>query len=357
MYRHRSVSVNDLDSVLRQDVILRNSTNSTGSEESLHRGDWRPSFPIEPPKSPPVRVSTPPGLPPFGTEQATLLRLVQRQPTNRLSFWGRIWRRTFDGSDEQATASPNSEGSPRASALNQSIGPSNSVDLFERTLAAIGMSAIVETPRATSTNPRASLPRGVYRANIPGPLARADDGTLVRGRFGPRASGHGIGSRDLELHPMGRLRESGAIERAMREIDKACERTNLENSILQSGGSGVSPTMRRNGRTNNETSTSPAQLHPRSETEFSPAFTSPILRVIPTYHPRMPRTAALIEPNLLSLSSVDSATGGAPSTSGATGGEGEWTNGKRRKQGNAWRRMWDAVRDCWTRIWRALCVD
>ncbi|KIX97427.1 uncharacterized protein Z520_06879 [Fonsecaea multimorphosa CBS 102226] len=241
VYRRRSFSVNDLGCVLRQDIIQRNSTNSTSSEESIHRGGWCPSFPIKPPVSPPARVSTPPGLPQFGTEQAMFLRLVQQQPTNRLSFWNRFWRRSSDSNDEQAVGSPNYEGSPRIAAQRPSSGgPSNSVELFERTLAAIGMATVVELPSAALSNSRASLPRGVYKANIPGALARANDGTLVRGRFGPRASGHDIGSRNLESHPLGRLRESSAIQEAMREIDKACERTNLENAILQSR-SEVSP--------------------------------------------------------------------------------------------------------------------
>ncbi|KIW25880.1 uncharacterized protein PV07_09016 [Cladophialophora immunda] len=356
LYRRRSFSVNDLDCVLRQDTILCNSTNSTSSEESIHRAGWCPSFPIKPPVSPPARVSTPPGLPPFGTEQATFLRLVQQRPTGRPSFWNRIWRRTSDGSDEQAPTSLNSEGSPRMSAQNPSSGPSNSVELFERTLAAIGMATIVEPPRATSSGSRASLPRGVYKTNIPGPLARADDGTLVRGRFGPRASGHGIGSRNLESHPLGRLRESSAIQQAMREIDKACERTNVENALLQSG-SGVSHTVQRDGWASDEAPTSPTQLHPRSETEFCPPFTSPTLRGNSLYQPGIAHNPVRTEPPMFSLLSLDSATGGPRSASVIAVRETDWTSGKRRKFRNAWRRMWYVVKDCWTRFWRALGLD
>ena len=51
-----------------------------------------------------------------------------------------------------------------------------------------------ETSQALSTEPR--------RVSLPSEVLRADDGTFVRGRFGGRASGYGIGSRGLDGHPM-----------------------------------------------------------------------------------------------------------------------------------------------------------
>ncbi|KIW77214.1 hypothetical protein Z517_09660 [Fonsecaea pedrosoi CBS 271.37] len=328
LYHQRSFSVNDLDCVRRRDAILCKSTNSTSSEESIHTGGWCSLFPIKPPASPPPRVSTPPGIPSFGTEQATFLRLVQQQPSSRLSFWNRIWRRSVDGSDEQTVASLNSEGSPRMSAQNPSSGPSNSVELFERTLAAIGMATIVDPSRTGPSYSRASLPRGVYKANIPGPLARADDGTLVRGRFGPRASGHGVGSRNLDSHPLGRLRESSAIQQAMREIDKACERTNLENAMLQSG-SGLSHTVPGEGWASDESQIPPVQLHPTSETEFGPPFPSPNLRGNSTYRSGIAHNPVHLERPMLSLLSIDSASGVPPNASVIAVHERNWTSGKK----------------------------
>ena len=71
---------------------------------------------------------------------------------------------------------------------------------------------------------RSSLPHYIVRSHIPGPLALADDGTQVRGRWGARTSGHGIGGRSLRSHPLGR-QETSAIEDAIRDIDKACARS------------------------------------------------------------------------------------------------------------------------------------
>ena len=65
------------------------------------------------------------------------------------------------------------------------------------------------------------MPPGVTTANSPGALAEAADGTQVRGRFGNRASGHGIGSRNIDHHPLARSRQD-AIDDAVREIEKAC---------------------------------------------------------------------------------------------------------------------------------------
>jgi hypothetical protein len=45
-------------------------------------------------------------------------------------------------------------------------------------------------------------------ANDPGPLARADDGTYIRGAFGPRFSGHGVGERAIEDLPLARVEKA-----------------------------------------------------------------------------------------------------------------------------------------------------
>jgi hypothetical protein len=45
-------------------------------------------------------------------------------------------------------------------------------------------------------------------ATDPGPLARADDGTYIRGAFGPRFSGHGVGERAIEDLPLARVEKA-----------------------------------------------------------------------------------------------------------------------------------------------------
>ena len=53
----------------------------------------------------------------------------------------------------------------------------------------------------------------------------ADDGTAVRGKFGTRFSGHGIGTRHLEHHALARVGQN-SIQEQIEQIDKACERIN-----------------------------------------------------------------------------------------------------------------------------------
>jgi len=238
-YRRQSFSLNDLGLLLKHNIRNLSTANYSSSEGSFD-SNWHPAYPHEPAYPPPARIKTPEGFPSFGTREAQLLRLEGGR-SSRASLRFRSWRYSRDDSIEQplSAASPSSIPSPPGSdATSQPTSPPTSTqpqpasqispnelpgsrELFRRTLAAIGMSRMMDPDpidRASSANPRISsaaqasssksplsLPPWVFMTNIPGPLARADDGTYMRGAFGPRASGHGVGGRSIEALPLARV--------------------------------------------------------------------------------------------------------------------------------------------------------
>ncbi|KAK5207020.1 hypothetical protein LTR41_007087 [Exophiala xenobiotica] len=226
LYRRRSLSMPDLGCISEPSGTKEQSPHSSSSNDALEVPAAYPTYPNKPINPPPYRVPTPPGLPSFGTEEATEYRLRQEPPLRRI--WNRIWQHSHEESDEPQTASPQSLSS-QSLASNQPSSPPGEV--FRRTLAMIGMARVVSPPPASSAGPRAPLPSGVYTMNTPGVLARADDGTYMRGRFGPRASGHGVGGRHLDSHPLAR---SSGTEEEIRQIDKACDRPDMESAMSQS---------------------------------------------------------------------------------------------------------------------------
>ncbi len=230
LYRRRSHSMPDLGCISEPSGTKEPSPHSSSSNDASEEPAAYPTYPNRPVHPPPYRVPTPPGLPSFGTDEATEYRLRQGPALRRM--WNRLWQHSQEDSDEPQPVSPLSLSS-QSLASNQPSSPPGEV--FRRTLAMIGMSRVVSPPPPSSTGPRASLPSGVYTINTPGALARADDGTYMRGRFGPRASGHGIGGRNLDSHPLGR---SSGTDEEIREIDKACDRADMESAISQSIESG-----------------------------------------------------------------------------------------------------------------------
>ncbi|KIW63464.1 hypothetical protein PV04_10300 [Phialophora macrospora] len=232
-YRRLSRSLNDLDLVVKRRNIVGHSSHYRSCSEFSFDSSWFPARPHEPARPPPVRIPTPPGLPPFGSWEATLLRLEQRL-LGRTSLTLRRWIHSHDESYEQDVASATAnlmaahEVSPVYSPPFPPQRPHDRRDLFRRTLAAIGMSRVFEPDtvhgRASSLSlPQISpqeqalssgfqivLPPWVYIANDPGPLARADDGTYIRGAFGPRFSGHGVGERTIEDLPLARVEKADA---------------------------------------------------------------------------------------------------------------------------------------------------
>lgn len=234
MYQTRSLSLNNLDAML-ENTMSRTAEHrlSSTSDGAI---DWTrlPHYPLQPSQTPPYRSPTPPGLPSFGSREAQTFRLTLDQPR---SLWSRLWGPSTEVISEQAQ-STNSIASPSvdsdAPPLSPQIGPASpSSEGFRRTLAMIGMARIVTPLSTASKNPRASLPPGVSISTSPGPLTQAEDGTFMRGRFHSRASGHGIGNRALESHPLARRSQSdrwSGIEEQVRAIDKACQRADREAS-------------------------------------------------------------------------------------------------------------------------------
>jgi hypothetical protein len=97
----------------------------------------------------------------------------------------------------------------------------------------------------------------VVVATGPGPLATADDGTYVYGRFRGRMSQHGVGNRTLANHPLARRLESKQTGTASRESE-------AQSAAVQSPGSTV-----RRAPTNGPrlaTITDPSVDQPVSET-------------------------------------------------------------------------------------------
>lgn len=230
LYQTRSLSANDLDAMLKHTVSLTADPHSSSTSGGTIDYPELPQYPLQPNHTPPDRVPTPPGLPSFGSPEAQTFRLTRTQPR---SFWSRIWRQSTEVNDDQTRATTSLASPPVSSpSLSPQIAPTTpSSELFRRTLAMIGMSRVVSFPSAASTAPRVSLPPGIHVSTTPGALTQAEDGTFMRGRFYSRASGHGIGNRTLETHPLARRTQSdrlSVIEEQVRAIDKACQRADRE---------------------------------------------------------------------------------------------------------------------------------
>lgn len=219
VHHQHSFSTTDLD-CLKRLIGTRDADSSSCPSPFYKLASQIPMFPIKPKHPPPQFPQTPKGLPKFGSKEAQQLRLnTQKQlPHRARAFFS--WLRGDHESEEQPSAtSAISATSPDSHPVNH---PPN--DLLKRLL---GLTRPVPAPHS-SADPysRASLPPGVTTAHSPGVLAVAHDGTVIRGKFGSRASGHGVGSRTLEHHPMARLDRPATIQEQVEQIDKACERIN-----------------------------------------------------------------------------------------------------------------------------------
>ena len=158
----------------------RNSRST--SSECLQPTRWlnevpspvEPRLPVFPP---PVRLPTPPGLPSFGSIEA------MSYVSPRRSRKGRTRGDRSRRGDKQRR--------------NNARDGDNENDLFASFFTGLGR-ILGLIPTAGSRSDR--LPPGI--------VARADDGTYIRARFGHRQSGHGVGagpaSIGLEGHPFHR---------------------------------------------------------------------------------------------------------------------------------------------------------
>lgn len=173
---------------------LSPSTSSSCDEAFLDQC-FCPAFPHQPTHPPPHRSPTPPGLPSFESRDADRLSI---QPVPR--------------STQAATRK-------RRAAINGELlhsPPSRPTDMIRQLFRRGPSQAEITQNQAEDQAQRAHLPLGV--------VARAEDGTYVRSRFGVRASGHGVGAgpiwSGLEGHPFNR---GSSIQEAIEAIDKACE--------------------------------------------------------------------------------------------------------------------------------------
>jgi hypothetical protein len=154
----------------------RPTSSSSGSFQSL---TWlneiaSPVEPAQPIYPPPQRSPTPPGVPSFGSPEAVNFRLPRRA----------------------SGLHSNSRRGQRQSTSNRSpddpFTNSSGIDVVSSCLRSLRQFFAVHSSEHSFDLP-------------PGAVARADDGTFIRGRFGNRLSGHGIGggptSGGLASHP------------------------------------------------------------------------------------------------------------------------------------------------------------
>ena len=203
---HRSLSLNDLDCSSPVCLLTEHDHESSSSSGHILDGICQcPARPLQPLYPPPHRVTTPPGIPSFGTREAMDLRLGLRQ-SDSSSLLGLRRRHAIPRSFSPDSPTESLRSPP--------------MDMLKRML---GFNRPVSSPPGSSIVERVPMPRHVQA------LARADDGTWVRGAFGSRASGHGVGRRGLERHPYQMATDRGLdpqtsrIEEQVRMIDKACE--------------------------------------------------------------------------------------------------------------------------------------
>ncbi|KAJ9636928.1 hypothetical protein H2204_005074 [Knufia peltigerae] len=198
---------------------------SSSSESVISPALDGPAYPNMPKHTPPEPVHTPPGLASFGSREATQYRLEQGP------FLRRVFRRIrprpdHDLDDAGHDDDPVITTIPSVAPIPLSLRQSNEsatawAEALSDTMESVGMARMIEPLIDAATKQAAPLPSGLFTSNVPGSLALADDGTYVRGQFGARTSGHGVGSRYLGSHPLNRLNE---IQEVVSEINKACER-------------------------------------------------------------------------------------------------------------------------------------
>lgn len=210
----RGWSLNDLD-------CLTDVKTTASSQEVMEELNRTTTYPHVPPKSPPCRMSTPEGIPSFGTIEAQRLRLVQPSWLHRLGklLFGRP--QNYDENEQAAESVPDTrtdDRPPLPTTVSQQY--ESPTEMLRRISGITRPISVTKPPTKTR---RSSLPRGVKKASRPGDLAMAADGSHVRGRFGQRVSGHGVGPRTIDNHPLARRQGTSAVGEEVHAIDKACE--------------------------------------------------------------------------------------------------------------------------------------
>jgi hypothetical protein len=199
------------------------SNSSSSSDELLTTRCLaiQPTYPLRPRYPPPERSPTPPGLPTFGTQEAVELFQI---PGTRCASAHNAQGRTLQRNRLPSTLTGEDLLRPMTPVLRPVV---SSTSVKGKSVARRIIHSFCRPPTGDVREGearRASLPAGF--------VARADDGTYVRGRFGARNSGHGVGARTgqqsvgLEGHKFHHLEPAGrTLEVEVREIDKACQVT------------------------------------------------------------------------------------------------------------------------------------
>lgn len=222
----------DLEYAVQIQTLIAGASceRSPSSDEALQAAANINAYPHLPPQPPPHREPTPDGIPSFGTRSAQRLRLV---PPSRLHRLGKLLQSSFQNRRNLQEHIPGDDGARNVdqptherARHNQSEG---AADVLRR---ATGMTRPRPVATAAAKPQRIALPRGVKMVWAPGDLTVADDGSHVRGKFGYRVSGHGVGQRALDTHPLARRQRSDAVESAIHAIDKACEREAMRTQQL-----------------------------------------------------------------------------------------------------------------------------
>ncbi|KAL1988739.1 hypothetical protein VTN96DRAFT_7623 [Rasamsonia emersonii] len=154
------------DRVRRRKNVSFDESGSDFGASNWQQGNYSPALPTQPVYPPPARSPTPPGLPSFGSIEA-------------LNYSSRF---TIE-------SSPTSQGRQRQRS------PGSTDGFFRRRSQGGALRRFLGSlpPSGSST----TLPMHA--------IARADDGTAVRGRFPYRQSGHGVDlTRSLDRHPFHR---------------------------------------------------------------------------------------------------------------------------------------------------------
>ncbi|KAG5299550.1 hypothetical protein I7I50_07017 [Histoplasma capsulatum G186AR] len=213
---------------------LPNRSSSSGASFEL-RGLFPHISPVEPTQPvypPPVRSPTPPGLPSFGSREA-----IHYAPT------------------QSNRSRPSNHYTPLSHrGLQQGLVAEG--DEEDDLCCASGLKRLFGLPSCMGARPP-TLPTGA--------VARAHDGTMVRGRFGPRQSGHGVGAgptaRGLESHPFHRSSLPAA------RVKDGCD--SAPNSVV------VSQQNTHSASTPSQTGYSSPQIMPLSYSSLLRARTAP----------------------------------------------------------------------------------